>query len=174
MKCDVCNNELDNYYCSTNVCKKCCESGKCPIKYKCKAYTKILEKKWQTINKELLEKQVEQEQLKERLELKKIKIKFNPDDFPDYCEDCNRSWGDVIDDETYDKEIEKERKYQKKYKKGIDENFEKNLFNAFDGDGRHQLNLYIQKESSEYTVATLINLREKLRNKNIMNMKKRE
>lgn len=174
MECDVCHNELDNYYCSTNVCKKCCEAGKCSIKYKCEAYSKILEKKWQTINKELFEKQVKHEQLKEQLENHKIKITFSADDFPDYCEDCNRAWGDVLDDETYDKEIEKERKYQKKYKKGLWKDFEEKLFNTFDKEGRHQLNLYIQKESSEYTVATLISLREKLRIKNVLDMKKRE
>lgn len=174
MKCEVCHNELDNYYCSTNVCKKCCEDGKCPIKYKCNTYAKILEKKWEETNKKLWEKLIEQEQLKKQLELKKIKIEFSADDLPDYCEDCKRELGDVIYDEIYDKEIEKERKYQKKYKKGLWKDFEEKLFNTFDREGRHQLNLYIQKESSEYTVATLISLREKLKIKNILDMKKRE
>lgn len=156
MKCEVCHNKLDNH-CTTNVCKKCCESGKCPIRYKCKAYSKILEEKWEKVQQEIY----------------KIKLEFTADDLPDYCEDCNRPYGDVIDDETYDKEIEKERKYQKKYKKGLVEDFKEKLFNTFDKEGRHQLNLYIQKESSEYTVASLINLREKLKIKNIMDMKKR-
>ena len=152
-KCEVCNkNELNNY-CSTNVCKECCEDGKCPVKYKCSAYAKILE---------------------DMQEQRKIIIKFDVDDLPDYCEDCKRELGDVIYDEIYDKEIEKERKYQKKYKKGLWKDFEEKLFNTFDKEGRHQLNLYIQKESSEYTVATLISLREKLRIKNIQEIKKRE
>jgi len=40
-KCDICHkNELNNY-CTTNVCKECCVTGKCPIKYKCAAYPMI-------------------------------------------------------------------------------------------------------------------------------------
>lgn len=44
MLCDVCNiNELSNY-CTANVCEECCKSMKCPIRYECDAYPRVLEK----------------------------------------------------------------------------------------------------------------------------------
>lgn len=147
MKCEVCNvNELNNY-CTTNVCRECCESMKCPMRYKCEVYIKMLEKKK---SKPIL------------------KIEFNADDIPDCCESCGREYGDILIDKVYNKEIEQEKKYQENYKKGLDKDFEKKLFNTFDKEGRQWLNLYIQKESSEYTIAVLKSLREKIRIKNII------
>lgn len=33
--CEVCEGELERLYCTTNVCKSCCEDGKCPSEYFC-------------------------------------------------------------------------------------------------------------------------------------------
>lgn len=151
MICTICHKNTLNNYCSTNVCEECCKAGKCHIKYKCSTYPKILE---------------------EKCKHQCIKIEFSADDFPDYCEDCKRAWGDVIDDEIYNKEIERERGYQKKYKKRLDKDFAEKLFNTFDREGRDQLNLYIQMEASKYLVGALISLREKLRIKNILDKEK--
>jgi len=30
VKCEVCGKPLESMYCTTNVCRECCESGKCP------------------------------------------------------------------------------------------------------------------------------------------------
>lgn len=43
MKCDICNNNELNNYCTANICETCCKSMKCPIRYTCAAYPKILE-----------------------------------------------------------------------------------------------------------------------------------
>ena len=145
MKCEICNiNELDNY-CATNVCEDCCINGKCLMRYECKAYIEMLEK----------------------TKIKPIfKIGFAADELPDYCETCGREFGDIIIDGIYNREIETEEKYQKNYKKKLGKDFEKKLFNTFDKEGRQWLNLYIQKESSEYVVAKLISFMEKMRIEN--------
>jgi len=41
--CDICGGNLSNY-CTTNVCELCCKSMKCPGRYKCAAYSRVLEK----------------------------------------------------------------------------------------------------------------------------------
>jgi len=43
MKCDICNNNELNNYCTANICESCCKSMKCPRRYMCQAYPKILE-----------------------------------------------------------------------------------------------------------------------------------
>jgi len=43
MMCEICNNNELNNYCTTNICESCCKSMKCPIRYTCQAYPKILE-----------------------------------------------------------------------------------------------------------------------------------
>jgi len=40
--CIVCGTQLKGY-CASNVCKDCCTHMKCPIRYTCKAYPKVLE-----------------------------------------------------------------------------------------------------------------------------------
>lgn len=39
--CKVCGKELKENYCTRNVCKTCCEDGRCPDKDKCAAYPSI-------------------------------------------------------------------------------------------------------------------------------------
>ena len=41
--CYVCGNELLSNYCTSNICESCCKSMKCPIRYMCQAYSKVLE-----------------------------------------------------------------------------------------------------------------------------------
>ncbi len=103
-----------------------------------------------------------------------LHITFSGDDIPDYCECCNRDFGDVLIDEIYEKEIKQQEDYQKRYKEKLDDDFEEKLFNTFDRKGRHQLNLYIQKESSEYVIATLKSLKSKIKVENIIRLKNRD
>lgn len=42
--CEVCEGSLEGNWCTRNVCKQCCEEGKCPIKDKCHAYPEVLVK----------------------------------------------------------------------------------------------------------------------------------
>jgi len=41
--CILCGTELKGLYCTYDVCKDCCTHMKCPIRYTCKAYPKVLE-----------------------------------------------------------------------------------------------------------------------------------
>jgi len=39
--CEVCGKELLGLYCTRNICKRCCEAGKCTVKENCNAYPEI-------------------------------------------------------------------------------------------------------------------------------------
>lgn len=44
VRCEICGRTLPSInHCTTNICQECCESGRCPLKKKCKAYPDILE-----------------------------------------------------------------------------------------------------------------------------------
>lgn len=44
IKCEVCEQKLTELYCTTNVCRRCCEEGLCPHKEWCRAYPEVLAK----------------------------------------------------------------------------------------------------------------------------------